>query len=78
MYGLVAQQADVVMDGQVAQQTYRQSGGVGGAIWGCKAIHSFQRVGGPLDRGRRGQGNVESCRCNWATRKSHLGVSRRS
>ena len=38
-------------------------------------------VGGPLDRGRRGQGSVQSHRCNWAAKKhvyvcpgGHIGL----
>ena len=50
----------------------------GGARWGCKATYSLLTVEGPLDRCRRDLGSVESHRCNWAARKSHLGVSRRS
>ena len=49
-----------------------------GARWGCKATYSLLMVGGPLDWCKRGLGSVESRRCNWATRKSCLGVSRRS
>ena len=84
--GGVARQTVVLKDGWVMQQTYRRSGGGGGggggggegARWGCKATYSLLMVGGPLDRCRRGLGSVESRRCNWAARKSRLGVSRRS
>ena len=76
--GLVARQTDVERDGRFMRQTYRRSGGVGEARWGCKATYSLLMVGGPLDRCRRGLGRVESRRCNCAARKSSLGVSRRS
>ena len=78
--GLVARQTDVLKDGRVARLTYRRSGGGGGggARWGWKATYSLLMVGGPLDQCRRGLGSVESCRCNWAAKKSRLGVSRRS
>ena len=75
---LVARQTDKEKDRWVVQQTYRRSGWGEGARWGCKATYSLLMVGGPLDWGRRGLGSVESHRCNWAARKSHLGVSRRS
>ena len=48
--GLVAQQTDVEKDGRIVQQTYRRSGGGGGARWGCKATYSLLMVGGPLER----------------------------
>ena len=36
--GLVARQTDVEKDGRFMRQTYRRSGGGGGARWGCKAV----------------------------------------
>ena len=57
---LFAQQTDMMMDGHWWRQEDRQSSGVGRARWGHEATGSFRRVGGPLDRGRRGLGNVES------------------
>ena len=66
------------MNGCVCRQTYGWSGGLGETREGGEATGSFQRVGGPLDWGSRGLGNVESHSCNWAAIETFLGVSRRS